>query len=84
VRLGLNQVLVYFQPPDGDANEHTRKVVTRAQADGTCWLSGTTWHGKAAMRISVSKLVHERGRRGPLGGGNFTGLPRWTVQRILN
>jgi|GEM_PF-2115929 hypothetical protein len=24
------------------------------QADGTCWLGGTTWHGMAAMRISVS------------------------------
>ena len=24
------------------------------QEDGTCWLSGTVWQGKAAMRISVS------------------------------
>ena len=24
------------------------------QDDGTCWLGGTTWHGMAAMRISVS------------------------------
>jgi hypothetical protein len=24
------------------------------QEDGTCWLGGTTWQGKAAMRISVS------------------------------
>jgi len=24
------------------------------QEDGTCWASGTTWHGLAAMRISVS------------------------------
>ena len=24
------------------------------QEDGTCWLSGTVWRGKAAMRISVS------------------------------
>ena len=29
-------------------------MVRRVQADGTCWLSGTTWHGMAAMRISVS------------------------------
>jgi hypothetical protein len=28
--------------------------VSGVQDDGTCWLSGTTWHGKAAMRISVS------------------------------
>jgi hypothetical protein len=24
------------------------------QEDGTCWLSGTTWQGLGAMRISVS------------------------------
>jgi hypothetical protein len=24
------------------------------QNDGTCWLSGTTWQGMRAMRISVS------------------------------
>jgi hypothetical protein len=46
----LNQVLVRF----GDDDETTRAVVRGVQEDGTCWLSGTTWHGKAAMRISVS------------------------------
>ena len=46
----LNQVLVRF----GDSDELTRAVVTRVQQDGTCWLAGTTWKGKAAMRISVS------------------------------
>jgi hypothetical protein len=29
-------------------------VVERVQQDGTCWMSGTTWRGRAAMRISVS------------------------------
>jgi aromatic-L-amino-acid decarboxylase len=24
------------------------------QAEGTCWCGGTVWHGRAAMRISVS------------------------------
>jgi len=24
------------------------------QADGTCWLGGTTWHGMAAIRVSVA------------------------------
>ncbi len=24
------------------------------QDEGTAWMGGTTWHGKAAMRISVS------------------------------
>lgn len=46
----LNQVLVRF----GDDDELTRAVITRVQDEGTCWLSGTTWHEMAAMRISVS------------------------------
>jgi glutamate/tyrosine decarboxylase-like PLP-dependent enzyme len=51
----LNQVLVRFHPPlGGDADAHTRSVVARVQADGTAWLAATTWHGMAAMRISVS------------------------------
>lgn len=51
----LNQVLVGFVPADGgDADELTRAVVKRVQEDGVLWLSGTTWHGMAAMRISVS------------------------------
>jgi glutamate/tyrosine decarboxylase-like PLP-dependent enzyme len=51
----LNQVLVRFTPSSGgDADPFTRQVIRRVQADGTLWLSGTTWHGMAAMRISVS------------------------------
>ncbi|HSG40647.1 MAG TPA: pyridoxal-dependent decarboxylase, partial [Thermoanaerobaculia bacterium] len=51
----LNQVLVRFTPPGGgDADAFTREVIARVQQDGTCWLSGTAWHGMAAMRISVS------------------------------
>jgi glutamate/tyrosine decarboxylase-like PLP-dependent enzyme len=54
----LNQVLVRFAPPSGgDAaatDDFTRRVIAAVQADGTCWLGGTTWHGMAAMRISVS------------------------------
>jgi glutamate/tyrosine decarboxylase-like PLP-dependent enzyme len=50
----LNQVLVRFPDPGGDHDGRTREVVRRVQAGGTLWLSGTTWHGKAAMRISVS------------------------------
>jgi len=29
-------------------------VIVNAQKEGTCWMAGTTWHGMAAMRISVS------------------------------
>ena len=45
----LNQTLVSF----GD-DEKTRKVISSVQNDGTCWCGGTVWHGRAAMRISVS------------------------------
>jgi glutamate/tyrosine decarboxylase-like PLP-dependent enzyme len=52
----LNQAMVSF----GD-DETTRRVVSGVQADGTCWCGGTVWHGRAAMRISVSSwaTTHE-------------------------
>ena len=44
-----------FVPPVGqDADAFTRAVIAAVQQDGTCWLGGTTWHGRAAMRVSVS------------------------------
>jgi len=46
----LNQVLVRF----GDDDDLTRRVIDAVQRDGTCWMSGTVWHGKSAMRISVA------------------------------
>jgi glutamate/tyrosine decarboxylase-like PLP-dependent enzyme len=45
----LNQVLVSF----GSA-EQTNRLIDEVQNDGTCWCGGTQWHGKTAMRISVS------------------------------
>ena len=45
----LNQVMVAF----GD-DERTRRVIAAVQEEGTCWCGGTQWHGRAAMRISVS------------------------------
>ena len=45
----INQVLVSFGTP-----EITREVISRVQQDGTCWCGGTEWHGRTAMRISVS------------------------------
>jgi glutamate/tyrosine decarboxylase-like PLP-dependent enzyme len=45
----LNQVLVSF----GSAEE-TRRVIAEVQNEGTCWCGGTEWHGRTAMRISVS------------------------------
>ena len=46
----LNQVLVRF----GDDDALTQATVKGVQEDGTCWLSGTVWRGKSAMRVSVS------------------------------
>jgi glutamate/tyrosine decarboxylase-like PLP-dependent enzyme len=46
----INQVLVRFS----DDDDTTRHVVSAVQNEGICWLSGTTWHDMAAMRISVS------------------------------
>jgi glutamate/tyrosine decarboxylase-like PLP-dependent enzyme len=45
----LNQVLVSF-----GSDDTTRRVIAAVQDDSTCWCGGTVWHGRAAMRISVS------------------------------
>ena len=45
----LNQTLVSF----GD-DATTDAVINAVQHDGTCWAGGTTWHGRRAMRLSVS------------------------------
>jgi glutamate/tyrosine decarboxylase-like PLP-dependent enzyme len=45
----LNQVVVSF----GD-DETTDRVIAAVQSDGTCWCGGTRWHGRSAMRVSVS------------------------------
>jgi glutamate/tyrosine decarboxylase-like PLP-dependent enzyme len=56
----LDQVLVRFRATSGSGEpDHTaddavtRRVVEAVQASGECWMSGTTWRGQAAMRISV-------------------------------
>jgi glutamate/tyrosine decarboxylase-like PLP-dependent enzyme len=60
----LNQVLVRFSrpgaapeagaAPNADVDAFTRRVIAAIQADGTLWAGGTTWHGMAALRLSVS------------------------------
>jgi glutamate/tyrosine decarboxylase-like PLP-dependent enzyme len=47
----LNQVLVALEEDDADM---LNQVISRIQADGTCWLAGTNWHGTPAIRISIS------------------------------
>ena len=45
----LNQALAAF----GD-DDTTDAVIDAVQRDGTCWMGGTVWQGRHAMRISVS------------------------------
>jgi glutamate/tyrosine decarboxylase-like PLP-dependent enzyme len=51
----LNQALVAF-----GTDAATDAVVRAVQADGTCWAGGTTWHGRRAMRLSVSDAATTR------------------------
>ena len=46
----LNQVLVAFEGDD----EANRAAVATVQREGTCWLGGTEWEGRAVMRLSFS------------------------------
>jgi glutamate/tyrosine decarboxylase-like PLP-dependent enzyme len=45
----LNQVLFRF-----GTDEETNAVLAAVQASGETWMGGTTWDGRAAIRISVS------------------------------
>ena len=45
----LNQVLFRFED-----DETTTRMLAAVQASGEAWMSGTTWDGRAAIRLSVS------------------------------
>jgi glutamate/tyrosine decarboxylase-like PLP-dependent enzyme len=45
----LNQVLFRFED-----DAQTDEALTRVQQSGRIWLSGTTWDGRKAIRVSVS------------------------------
>ena len=45
----LNQVLLRFE-----SDEATRATLDAVQRSGEAWMSGTTWEGRFAIRISVS------------------------------
>jgi glutamate/tyrosine decarboxylase-like PLP-dependent enzyme len=36
------------------SDERTRDVVRGMLADGTAWMTGSRWHGRAVLRVSVS------------------------------
>src|SRR5690606_11610800 len=48
-----DQVVVRCHPPGGEDPTLTSRVIEAVQASGECWMSGTTWDGRPAMRISV-------------------------------
>ena len=48
-KIVLNQVLASF-----GSDQRTDALIEAVQRDGTCWMGGTTWHGRRYMRISVS------------------------------
>ena len=52
----LNQVLLRF-----DTDGRTERVLRAVQEGGEAWLSGTTWGGKPAIRISVSNWQTSEG-----------------------
>ena len=55
LRAEINQLVVGFDDPAGlDDDAHADRVLARVQDDGVCYLTGTRWHGRSAMRISVS------------------------------
>jgi glutamate/tyrosine decarboxylase-like PLP-dependent enzyme len=45
----FTQVCVAF-----GSDERTQEVGRRLLADGTAWMTGSTWHGRSVLRISVS------------------------------
>src|SRR5687767_2224865 len=51
----INQVLVAVR--SGDAQAVTAEAIRRIQQDGTCWLGGTTWRGRPAIRVSLSNWM---------------------------
>jgi glutamate/tyrosine decarboxylase-like PLP-dependent enzyme len=47
--VNLNQVLVRFHDDDAE----TDAVIRAVQDDGVCWVGGTTWRRRRAMRVSI-------------------------------
>jgi len=48
----LNQVLVSVGDPD-----RIDAAIEAIQREGTCWVGGTTWHGRRLIRVSVSNAT---------------------------
>jgi glutamate/tyrosine decarboxylase-like PLP-dependent enzyme len=58
----INQGLVRFLDPkpgasDKDHDRRTEAVIAAILASGEAFFGGTTWHGRRAMRVSVSNWL---------------------------
>jgi glutamate/tyrosine decarboxylase-like PLP-dependent enzyme len=52
-KVTLNQMLLRFGGASENADDLTRRTVTRLQQDGDCFAGGATWRGRQVMRLSV-------------------------------
>ncbi len=50
----LNDVVFTQVCAEFGNDERTDQVLARLLEDGTAWISGSTWHGRRVLRISVS------------------------------
>jgi glutamate/tyrosine decarboxylase-like PLP-dependent enzyme len=50
----LNDVVFTQVCASFGSDERTEEVVRRMLADGTAWMTGSRWHGRSVLRISVS------------------------------
>jgi glutamate/tyrosine decarboxylase-like PLP-dependent enzyme len=50
----LNDVVFTQVCASFGSDERTDEVIRRLLAEGTTWMSGSTWHGRRVLRISVS------------------------------
>jgi glutamate/tyrosine decarboxylase-like PLP-dependent enzyme len=50
----LNDVVFTQVCAEFGDDERTDRVVAKLLEDGTAWISGSTWHGRRVLRISVS------------------------------
>jgi len=50
----LNEVVFTQVCATFGSDERTEEVVRRLLADGTAWMTGSTWQGRSVLRISVS------------------------------
>ena len=55
-----NQVLIDpdpFRPEDQRTQDLVGRICDLVREDGTCWIGGTTWRGRAYLRVSVANAA---------------------------